>query len=532
MQPVVEPSLYEILDDFLGMVLLHVIPLLDAIGTMMIIAGVGFNPFVSAVAVCLSLMTIAKVSQTNVRRHMNNVRQRSSHVLNFLNKLIKSNDLASLLILFLIALCLCNALIFSAFRYQSYYFACYVYLKQFGINKSIYSFLSMLSYIMVMPASMFSVFSHLSDVYSTCRRLNDIALWVKDSMKQRAYRKQNFLYFFASVVMLLLSYDFAVISYQNMLYKHINYLAICPDSIFKKLKLLLRLLFPALVTIEVLRGLNFVRVLIDLCYDWENKDFRKVDLSFCTSAFFVSALSAYNYSKINFSFKSVVIGIPMFTNNIINNVKWDKIRKDIDLHYYAKQNNCAKLCIDLNDGADINAQNEHLQTPLHIATANGHVRIIEALLLKGANCQVNDESGLSPLSMAMRSSNRGVTNAFIRFRSDDLLINAAAWGDGGIFKNLLIKWIENAKQGLDVPSFIGVKRASVIAKRMCNENIYRYLEQLLINKSIIQNDHLPGFVMLPQARMFEITERLRQFVIMDSKKDSKNSDIKKVLGNH
>lgn len=53
----------------------------------------------------------------------------------------------------------------------------------------------------------------------------------------------------------------------------------------------------------------------------------------------------------------------------------------------------------LNQGASVDFQNEHGETPLQIACANGHVAVIQLLLEHGANLQ-HAVDGVTPLSIA------------------------------------------------------------------------------------------------------------------------------------
>jgi hypothetical protein len=50
--------------------------------------------------------------------------------------------------------------------------------------------------------------------------------------------------------------------------------------------------------------------------------------------------------------------------------------------------------------ADVNVQSEKGETPLHLATVNGHLEVVRVLLKHGANTNLRDTEGKTPLHRA------------------------------------------------------------------------------------------------------------------------------------
>ena len=57
-----------------------------------------------------------------------------------------------------------------------------------------------------------------------------------------------------------------------------------------------------------------------------------------------------------------------------------------------------KMCIE--EQTDLNCKNEQLNTPLHMASANGHLSIIKLLLTAGAVVNAVNDSGSTALHWA------------------------------------------------------------------------------------------------------------------------------------
>ena len=68
----------------------------------------------------------------------------------------------------------------------------------------------------------------------------------------------------------------------------------------------------------------------------------------------------------------------------------------------------------LEAGANIEARDDDLRTPLHWAPENGPTKTLQSLLLRNANCEVKDRKGATPLHSAAKSQNAEVIAMLIR----------------------------------------------------------------------------------------------------------------------
>lgn len=57
-----------------------------------------------------------------------------------------------------------------------------------------------------------------------------------------------------------------------------------------------------------------------------------------------------------------------------------------------------------NNDANVNAKNNYGETPLHIATRRGSLKIVEFLIKSGSNINEKDNDGKTPLSYAFPSN--------------------------------------------------------------------------------------------------------------------------------
>jgi ankyrin repeat protein len=71
------------------------------------------------------------------------------------------------------------------------------------------------------------------------------------------------------------------------------------------------------------------------------------------------------------------------------------------IHYAARGGRCAVIALLAARGADINAEDDCLSTPLHIATTGGHDAAVAVLLEIGAKTNKTNDSGYTPLHCAV-----------------------------------------------------------------------------------------------------------------------------------
>ncbi|KAI1151412.1 ankyrin repeat-containing domain protein [Nemania diffusa] len=75
------------------------------------------------------------------------------------------------------------------------------------------------------------------------------------------------------------------------------------------------------------------------------------------------------------------------------------------LHYAAAHGNVQTLQVLLDAGANLNAKDISLQTPVQRATFCNNLPIIEALVKRGADTSVRDKYGLTLLHLVARDGN-------------------------------------------------------------------------------------------------------------------------------
>jgi len=79
---------------------------------------------------------------------------------------------------------------------------------------------------------------------------------------------------------------------------------------------------------------------------------------------------------------------------------FDQKRIDKELFKAVKEGDTAKLERLLKEGADVNVKDDYGRTPLHVAAEKGEVEIVKLLLEKGADVNVKNNNGQTPLHYA------------------------------------------------------------------------------------------------------------------------------------
>ncbi|NOR55401.1 MAG: hypothetical protein GQ531_04275 [Sulfurovum sp.] len=79
-------------------------------------------------------------------------------------------------------------------------------------------------------------------------------------------------------------------------------------------------------------------------------------------------------------------------------------KKNNSLHALAKEGKCERLEEVLRNNAQVDKQNKHGMTPLHVAVLYNHVACVELLLGAAANANLAGEEGDTPLHSAVDTS--------------------------------------------------------------------------------------------------------------------------------
>jgi len=108
------------------------------------------------------------------------------------------------------------------------------------------------------------------------------------------------------------------------------------------------------------------------------------------------------------------------------------------LHYAAIENNMEGALLLIKHGANIEAQDEHLETPLFKAAYNLSFATWEVLICRGAKSQIANEDGYTPKSIAMKQIGAGP----FRFGpdSDEVLNNIEPKSNA---EKHFIQWLKN-----------------------------------------------------------------------------------------
>ena len=69
-------------------------------------------------------------------------------------------------------------------------------------------------------------------------------------------------------------------------------------------------------------------------------------------------------------------------------------------------------------GAEVNAQNDRDQTPLHIAAENSHIDVVNALIAAGAEVNALNYQGRTPLHMAAKNNNVKIIKTLVAAEAD------------------------------------------------------------------------------------------------------------------
>lgn len=107
-----------------------------------------------------------------------------------------------------------------------------------------------------------------------------------------------------------------------------------------------------------------------------------------------------------------------FTENLNKNLKQKEIKDNslnkplLILAIQKKQNDVVKMMIE--KGANINVKNLNGQTPLHVAILTNNIEIAKYLIEKGADLNIKDCKGQTPLYLAILKNNVEIAKLLIK----------------------------------------------------------------------------------------------------------------------
>lgn len=81
------------------------------------------------------------------------------------------------------------------------------------------------------------------------------------------------------------------------------------------------------------------------------------------------------------------------------------------IHHATLYNNSSMIQLFIDRGADVNGPCDHWgMTPLHRAAGNGYTDSVKCLIRNGADTNIKDTSGLTPLDVALNSGHHHIVD--------------------------------------------------------------------------------------------------------------------------
>ncbi|XP_071582418.1 uncharacterized protein [Temnothorax nylanderi] len=111
------------------------------------------------------------------------------------------------------------------------------------------------------------------------------------------------------------------------------------------------------------------------------------------------------------------------------NIKCIYQKLERDLHRAAQEGQLDVVNALLNRDADVNLEDFEGWTPLHCAAQNGHLDVVNALLNKGADVnKINNNQGVTPLYLAIQNGHKNIVEILLKVK--DININVKT--DNGV----------------------------------------------------------------------------------------------------
>lgn len=107
---------------------------------------------------------------------------------------------------------------------------------------------------------------------------------------------------------------------------------------------------------------------------------------------------------------AVASGAPATNANMLSVVR----PPDEEIFYATRNANITKIRELLTGGVNVNVNDDHEWTPLHVAALKGHVQVAEFLIQRGADVNADDVDGWTPLHIAALKGHNDVIKLLLQ----------------------------------------------------------------------------------------------------------------------
>ncbi|MDB2562201.1 ankyrin repeat domain-containing protein [Sulfurimonas sp.] len=149
------------------------------------------------------------------------------------------------------------------------------------------------------------------------------------------------------------------------------------------------------------------------------------------------------------------------------------------IHQSSMEGDIKSLNSYLNNGIDINSQDELGRTVLIEASANGHINMVKHLINKGANTNISDNRGLTPLMVASLYSHEDIVKL--------LLENGALLNKQNLNGDTALLLAIRAKSSQSIIDILVKNNADITLKNTRGETAESLFKQNILMQAEYQN---------------------------------------------